>query len=45
MTVNTKEVPISFEATYREMAADELREPEALEWIEALVRNVAEEAP
>lgn len=32
-----------FEAAYREMAADENREREALEWSEAMVSDVADE--
>ena len=31
-------------AAYREMAADEAREAEALEWAEATLRDVADEA-
>jgi len=31
------------EAAYREMAADEEREAEALEWIEAVIGDVADE--
>jgi predicted CopG family antitoxin len=32
-----------FEAAYREMAADEEREREALEWAEATISDVADE--
>jgi hypothetical protein len=32
------------EAAYREMAADENREAEALEWSEAVIGDVADEA-
>ena len=31
------------ESSYREMAADELREREALEWSEATLKDVADE--
>jgi hypothetical protein len=31
------------EASFREMAADELREAEALEWAEGLIGDIADE--
>ena len=34
----------ALEAAYREMAQDEVREAEALEWSEATVRDVGDEA-
>lgn len=37
-------VPHDLAAAYREMAADERREAEAHEWVEATVRDVADEA-
>ena len=33
----------ALESSYREMAADELREREALEWSEATLKDVADE--
>lgn len=43
MIAETDKTPTSLEAAYREMAADKLREREALEWAEALVGDVSEE--
>jgi hypothetical protein len=37
-------LPEDMEAAYREMAADEAREAEALEWSEGLIGDVADEA-
>jgi hypothetical protein len=37
-------LPQDMEAAYRDMAADEAREAEALEWSEGLVGDVADEA-
>ncbi|HWP00505.1 MAG TPA: hypothetical protein VNL74_07765 [Methylococcus sp.] len=36
--------PEDMEAAYREMAADEAREAEALEWSEGLIGDTADEA-
>jgi hypothetical protein len=35
--------PVDLDAEYREMAADEKREREALEWIEGVIEDVADE--
>ena len=37
-------IDADLEAAYREMAADEVREAEAEEWVEGLVGDVADEA-
>lgn len=37
-------LPQDMEAAYRDMAADEAREAEALEWSEGLIGDVADEA-
>lgn len=37
-------IDADLEAAYREMAADEIREAEAEEWVEGLVGDVADEA-
>ena len=37
-------VGIDLEAAYREMAADETREAEALDWAEATIGDVSDEA-
>jgi predicted CopG family antitoxin len=37
-------LPVDMEAAYQEMAADEAREAEALDWSEGLIGDAADEA-
>jgi hypothetical protein len=36
-------IPADMEAAYREMAADEEREPQALDWAEGIIGDVADD--